>query len=95
MYKDDKFFNFVFTKIDEIKILIKKQKATKNKEKKKQLEDEIDSLNQQLANILLGKMKIMWQEIEAMPDSEEKNYEIFKYEALVCDLENIIGITEE
>ena len=92
MKDDSKFFSNLLKKIEKSKLIIKNIKKETNENKKKELIALHEMECEEIAMLVLGKMNFIWKNIEKMPKGEKKDYEIFKYDSLVCDLENIIGI---
>jgi DNA-binding transcriptional regulator GbsR (MarR family) len=91
--KDDvKFFKNLLKKIDKSKEIIEKMKKETNEVKKAELLANHEMECEEIAMLILGKMNMIWQKIEKMPSGEAKDYEIFKYDAMIDDLENIVGI---
>lgn len=87
----DKFYDMLMKKIQYTQEIISKIKKEKNKEQKKQYNEELTIEMQEISNFIIGKMHNIWAEIERMPNGEEKDYEIFKYNSLIDDIENIFA----
>ena len=92
MKDDTKFFSNLLKKIDNSKKIIENIKNEKDEVKKAELLSNHEMECEEIAMLILGKMNMIWQRIEKMPSGDLKDYEIFKYDEMIDDLEQIVGI---
>lgn len=89
MKDDSKFFKNLMKKIETCQKYYKQVKLETDKNKINEINTEIEMEHQEISALILGKMNAIWSRIEKMPNCDKKDYEIFKYNALVDDIENI------
>ena len=86
----EKFKNYVYSMIDDIKNLHIQYLNESDITKKIILEEEYISKCQDVTNIIVGKLNMIWKDIELSPDGDEKMLSMQRYNMLVEEFRNIL-----
>ncbi len=86
----EKFKNLVYSMIDDIKDLHISYSNEIDLDKKNILEEEYISKCQEVTNMIVGKLNMIWKDIESQPDDDEKILSMERYNMLVEEFKNIL-----
>ena len=89
---DEKFINLVNSKTAFAQNLVEEYKNETDPSKKLEIEEKIDLEYEELANLFIGKMNIVWKDIQSKPDSVEKEDLIFEFLDILEQFEEDMNI---
>lgn len=96
MYKDEKFYKFLQLKIDFIDKTHFKRRVSKDDKEKSELEETLETEYEELANLLIGKLQMIWNTISASPEGDKKDKDIIMFCELLDEFEeDLFGNPDE